>query len=87
MAGENRTPEYVAKNPQGTVPALALEDGRVMAESTMICEYMDEVFGPTCACCSLACLALAAPAASLLACLSVSLSVSPFSLVPRHPYH
>jgi hypothetical protein len=36
MAGENRSPEYVAKNPQGTVPALALEDGRVMGESTMI---------------------------------------------------
>ena len=29
------------------MPALELEDGRVMAESTMICQYLDEVFGPT----------------------------------------
>eukprot|EP01043_Picozoa_sp_COSAG02_P124899 COSAG02_NODE_61988_length_267_cov_0.613095_1_plen_52_part_01 len=34
IAGENRSPELIAKNPQGTVPALALADGRVMAEST-----------------------------------------------------
>ena len=47
MAGENRSPEFLAKNPQGTVPALALADGRVMAESTMICQYLDEIYGPT----------------------------------------
>ena len=47
MAGENRSPEFIAKNPQGTVPALALADGRVMAESTMICQYLDEIHGPT----------------------------------------
>ena len=51
MAGENRSPEFIAKNPQGTVPALALADGRVMAESTMICEYLDEIHGPTSECC------------------------------------
>ena len=51
MAGENRSPEFIAKNPQGTVPALALADGRVMAESTMICEYLDEIYGPTSKCC------------------------------------
>lgn len=50
MAGENRSAEFVAKNPQGTVPALELEDGRVMAESTMICQYLDEIYGPTCEC-------------------------------------
>ena len=49
MSGENRSPEFVEKNPQGTVPALELEDGRVMAESTMICQYLDEIYGPTCA--------------------------------------
>jgi glutaredoxin 2 len=51
MAGENRSPEFIAKNPQGTVPALALADGRVMAESTMICQYLDEIHGPTSECC------------------------------------
>ena len=29
--GENRQAEYLAKNPQGTVPALELPDGRVIA--------------------------------------------------------
>lgn len=47
VTGENRSPEFVQKNPQGTVPALELEDGRVMAESTMICQYLDEIYGPT----------------------------------------
>lgn len=53
MAGENRSPEFVKKNPQGTVPALELEDGRVMAESTMICQYLDEIHGPTCEVCTM----------------------------------
>ena len=53
MTGENRSPEFVKKNPQGTVPALELEDGRVMAESTMICQYLDEIHGPTCEICTI----------------------------------
>ena len=47
MKGDNRKPEYLVKNPQGTVPALELPDGRVMGESVMICQYLDEKFGPT----------------------------------------
>eukprot|EP01052_Picozoa_sp_SAG31_P062050 SAG31_NODE_21069_length_558_cov_1.241830_1_plen_78_part_01 len=47
MKGANRKPEYIAKNPQGTVPALELADGRVMGESVMICQYLDEIFGPS----------------------------------------
>ena len=42
MAGENRQPPYVAKNPTGQMPALELEDGLVIAEITAICEYLDE---------------------------------------------
>ena len=43
MAGENRQPPYVAKNPTGQMPALELEDGLVLAEITAICEYLDEL--------------------------------------------
>lgn len=43
--GENRQPEYMAKNIFGTLPCLELDDGTVLAEITAICEYLDEV-GP-----------------------------------------
>ncbi|MGA0601868.1 glutathione S-transferase family protein [Caulobacter sp. KR2-114] len=42
MAGENRQPPYVAKNPTGQMPALELDDGVVLSEITAICEYLDE---------------------------------------------
>jgi len=36
--GATRTPEYLAKNPNGKVPLLELEDGRVLTESNaMLC--------------------------------------------------
>lgn len=35
-AGETRTPEYLARNPNGKVPLLELADGRVLAESNAI---------------------------------------------------
>lgn len=35
-AGEHRTPEYLALNPTGQVPALALPDGQVIGESVAI---------------------------------------------------
>lgn len=41
---ENRSPEFVAKNPYGLVPALELDDGRVIGESLAICRYLDEKF-------------------------------------------
>jgi glutathione S-transferase len=47
FGGENRTPEFLAKNPAGTVPALVLADGSIMGETLAICEYLDEVFGPS----------------------------------------
>jgi glutathione S-transferase len=38
--GETRTPEFLAKNPNGRVPALELEDGTVLAESNAILCYL-----------------------------------------------
>jgi len=43
--GENRKEPFLSKNPAGQCPALALDDGSVIAEITAICEYLDEV-GP-----------------------------------------
>ncbi|MFT3724999.1 MAG: glutathione S-transferase family protein [Hyphomonadaceae bacterium] len=42
MAGENRQPAHVARNPGGQMPTLELDDGRFLAEITAICEYLDE---------------------------------------------
>ncbi len=36
-------PEYLSKNPLGTLPALELEDGTVIAESVAICRYFEEM--------------------------------------------
>jgi glutathione S-transferase len=35
---------YLAVNPIGRVPALELDDGRVLPESEVICEYLEDVF-------------------------------------------
>jgi len=43
MAGENRRSPYVDKNPAGELPALELDDGRVLAETVAICEYLEEL--------------------------------------------
>lgn len=43
MAGENRQKPYLAKNPSGQSPCLALDDGSYLSEITAICEYLDEV--------------------------------------------
>jgi glutathione S-transferase len=42
MAGENRAADYRSRNPFGQLPALELDDGRVIAETTVICEYLEE---------------------------------------------
>ncbi len=39
--GEQRKPEYLALNPQGLVPALAV-DGRLLTQSLAIIEWLDE---------------------------------------------
>ncbi|HPQ94705.1 MAG TPA: glutathione S-transferase N-terminal domain-containing protein [Thiolinea sp.] len=41
---ENETPAYLAKNPQGLVPALELEGGRVLTQSLAIMEWLEEQF-------------------------------------------
>ena len=43
--GENRQEPFLSKNPSGQCPALALDNGTVLAEITAICEYLDEI-GP-----------------------------------------
>jgi maleylpyruvate isomerase len=40
--GNQRAEEYLAKNPQGLVPALELDDGTVLTQSLAIIEYLDE---------------------------------------------
>ncbi|WP_309606106.1 glutathione S-transferase family protein [Phenylobacterium sp.] len=40
MAGQSRTPAYLAINPAGQVPALVLDDGRPLAQSNAIILYL-----------------------------------------------
>ena len=42
-AGEQHTPEYIKLNPLGVVPTL-VDNGRVLIESTVICEYLDDAY-------------------------------------------
>ncbi|MDA1323007.1 MAG: maleylacetoacetate isomerase [Proteobacteria bacterium] len=41
--GEQRTPDYLALNPQGLTPAFVTDDGAFLTQSLAICEYLDEV--------------------------------------------
>jgi glutathione S-transferase len=40
---EHLQPSYLALNPNGVVPTL-IHDGKVVLESSVICQYLDEVF-------------------------------------------
>ena len=40
---EQHSPEFLAMNPNGVVPALELSPGRFLYESSTICEYLDDV--------------------------------------------
>ena len=42
MAGANRQGDYLTVNPAGQLPALQLDDGAILTEITVICEYLDE---------------------------------------------
>ena len=42
--GEHRTPDYLALNPQGLVPALVSEKGEVLTQSLAIIEWLDETY-------------------------------------------
>lgn len=43
MTGENRRADFLAKNPTGGTPLLALDDGSFLSESIAICEYLEEL--------------------------------------------
>ena len=42
MAGANRQAPYTDRNPIGQLPALELDDGTLLCETTVICEYLEE---------------------------------------------
>src|ERR1051325_12136801 len=43
VTGENRTPEFLKKNPLGGLPVLELDDGSFLSESLAIIEYFEEL--------------------------------------------
>ena len=43
IAGENRQPPFLAINPAGATPVLMLDSGEALAETTAICEYLEEL--------------------------------------------
>lgn len=43
LAGEQFRPDFLAINPKAVVPVL-IDDGRVICESTVICEYLEDAF-------------------------------------------
>lgn len=48
MGGEHHTAAFKAKNPNGAVPVLELDDGTMISECTAITEYIDHAFdGPS----------------------------------------
>lgn len=43
LAGDQFDPEYIKLNPKAVVPTL-VHDGEVICDSTVICEYLEDVF-------------------------------------------
>jgi maleylpyruvate isomerase len=41
--GRQKLPDYLARNPQGLVPALELDDGTILTQSLAIIEYLDAI--------------------------------------------
>ncbi|MEM9014438.1 MAG: maleylacetoacetate isomerase [Pseudomonadota bacterium] len=44
LAGEQKTPAYLDRNPTGLVPSLETDDGDVIVQSMAIIDYLEEVF-------------------------------------------
>jgi glutathione S-transferase len=40
---DQKTPEFLAKNPIGSIPVLELDDGTCISESVAICRYFEEL--------------------------------------------
>lgn len=43
LSGDNRKPEFLAKNPLGGLPVLELDDGKHLTESLAIMEYFEDL--------------------------------------------
>lgn len=43
-AGEQKTPEFIEKNPSGKIPVLELDDGTCIAETMAICRYLEALY-------------------------------------------
>ena len=43
LTGQNRSPEFLKKNPLGGLPVLELDDGSHLTESLAIIEYLEEI--------------------------------------------
>ncbi len=43
VSGQNRTPEFLRRNPLGGLPVLELDDGTHLTESLAIIEYLEEL--------------------------------------------
>ena len=43
LSGDNRKPEFLAKNPMGGLPVLQLDDGTYLSESLAIIEYLEDL--------------------------------------------
>ena len=43
MKREQKAPEFLEKNPIGSIPVLELDDGTCISESVAICRYFEEV--------------------------------------------
>lgn len=41
---EQKAPEFLAKNPIGSIPVLELDDGTCISESVAICRYFEEMY-------------------------------------------
>ena len=44
LKGEQISPQHLARNPQGLVPALVTDDGDVITQSLAIMEYLDDAY-------------------------------------------
>lgn len=43
LAGQHKTPEFLAKNPSGKIPVLELDDGTCIGETVAICRYLEAI--------------------------------------------